>query len=400
MVRGGPFTRKDPTTHKMSCLDLFVVSCELLPYVKDLVIDSKRDVAVSRPVGMGTSYRQVYSDKFSCVLTLTDLPRARERREEKQVVWNLSKEGGWERYRILTDKYSEALQEAVDGGNSMDNKMAAFEKIHNKIKFKSFGKVKIGGKHKEKEKEKVTDNIGGINEAKNLYDEEEARANKEIEEIKNLKVSKVGKIWEVKKRIVGGNKALIQSTAITNPENGKLVVTQDSIKHVTLKYCKDTLTNNIPEIGYQNFIEDKRTEVNKKLSEVDGCFAPEKETFECLLNKFKKSKKPNYHVLVRAGKSFQNTVFNFCKYMMDKEEFPSNFRDTTLHMIFKGGKGRRHQLKDNRFIHSKSWFPRTAEGLAVLQGLKDPLLEGSSIYQIGGQPGHRSEEHIFVLKPS
>ena len=25
-------------------------------------------------------------------------------------------------------------------------------------------------------------------------------------------------------------------------------------------------------------------------------------------------------------------------------------------------------------------------------------MEGSSIYQIGGQPGHRSEEHVFVLK--
>ena len=116
------------------------------------------------------------------------------------------------------------------------------------------------------------------------------------------------------------------------------------------------------------------------------------------IKQVKKSGKQNYHFLVRAGKSFQNTVFNFCQVMMNKEEFPSSFQNTTLHMIFKGGKGRKHQLPDNRFIHSKSWFPRTAEGLTVLQGLKDHLLEGSSIYQIGGQPGHRSEEHIFVFK--
>ena len=31
-------------------------------------------------------------------------------------------------------------------------------------------------------------------------------------------------------------------------------------------------------------------------------------------------------------------------------------------------------------------------------GLKGPLLDGSSIYQIGGQPGHRSEELLFVMK--
>ena len=39
-----------------------------------------------------------------------------------------------------------------------------------------------------------------------------------------------------------------------------------------------------------------------------------------------------------------------------------------------------------------------AEGLVVEDGLKEALVNGSSIYQIGGQPGHRSEELLFVLK--
>jgi hypothetical protein len=34
----------------------------------------------------------------------------------------------------------------------------------------------------------------------------------------------------------------------------------------------------------------------------------------------------------------------------------------------------------------------------VEQGLKGPLVQGSSIYQIGGQPGHRAEELMFVMK--
>ena len=67
-------------------------------------------------------------------------------------------------------------------------------------------------------------------------------------------------------------------------------------------------------------------------------------------------------------------------------------------MIFKGGKGRRHNLADNRFVHCKPWWPRLVEGLTVEEGLKQPLIEGSSAYQIGGQPGHRVEEHVFVLK--
>ena len=66
--------------------------------------------------------------------------------------------------------------------------------------------------------------------------------------------------------------------------------------------------------------------------------------------------------------------------------------------FFKGGKGRREHLPHNRFIHSKNWFARTAEALVVEEGLKIPLIEGSSIYQIRGQPGHRAEELIFILK--
>ena len=79
--------------------------------------------------------------------------------------------------------------------------------------------------------------------------------------------------------------------------------------------------------------------------------------------------------------------------MIEEEKFPYIFRETTLHQIFKGGKGRREVLSDNRFIHSKIWLPRLVEG-----GLRAPLVDSSSIYQIGGQAGHRVEEMVFTMK--
>ena len=66
-------------------------------------------------------------------------------------------------------------------------------------------------------------------------------------------------------------------------------------------------------------------------------------------------------------------------------------------MIYKG-KGGQEILSNNRFIHLKPWLPRVAESLVVGDGLKEPLITGSSIYQIGGQPFHRPEELVFVLK--
>ena len=61
-------------------------------------------------------------------------------------------------------------------------------------------------------------------------------------------------------------------------------------------------------------------------------------------------------------------------------------------------KGPAELLKNNRFIHMKDGFwPRTCEALAVNK-MKDCILTSSSKYQVGGQPGHSPEEHIFTIK--
>ena len=83
--------------------------------------------------------------------------------------------------------------------------------------------------------------------------------------------------------------------------------------------------------------------------------------------------------------------------MFEEEVFPSQFKETNLHMIYKG-KGKKQELSNNRFIHCKEWMARAAEGLVVSDGLKPFLLAGSSPYQVGGQPGHRPEEMVYVMK--
>ena len=50
------------------------------------------------------------------------------------------------------------------------------------------------------------------------------------------------------------------------------------------------------------------------------------------------------------------------------------------------------------FQKTKHFFAKTAESLIMEDGLRRPLVEGSSIYQIGGQAGHRYEELVFVVK--
>jgi hypothetical protein len=351
VVQGGPFTRKDPASGKESCLDLFVVSSELRPYVKSLMVDSDREITVSRAVRRGSGYQRVYSDHYTCILTLGNLPRVRERKEEKRVVWNLAKEGGWEQYSLLSEKYSEVLENIIESKEiSVEEKMIQFDRIHDKIKFKAFGKVSLSGNNKKKENNDNED--AKKTSEKEEVEEQERKAEVEIEEIKRMKLSKVGKVWEIRRRIIGGKKLETKANAIEDPITEKLVVSRNKIKEVALKYCKDTLTNNVPDKAYKEEIHAKKVRVDKELKKCTDKLEISEGTFTSILSKFKLSRKRNYDFLVKAGKGFQNTVFKFCKVMVEEEKFPESFKNTTLHMIFKGGKGRKEKLSNSRFIHS------------------------------------------------
>ena len=122
-----------------------------------------------------------------------------------------------------------------------------------------------------------------------------------------------------------------------------------------------------------------------------------KELFEKVLKKFKSSGKRNYDFLIKAGPKFKDSCLKMCQKMFSNECFPSSFKETTLHMIFKG-KGNKEEFSNNRFVHCKSWLPRLAEALIVEGEMKAPLLKNSTRFQVGGQTGHRPEELLFCLK--
>ena len=73
------------------------------------------------------------------------------------------------------------------------------------------------------------------------------------------------------------------------------------------------------------------------------------------------------------------------------------FENTNLHQLW-NHKGDKSILKNNRYIHTKKCMPRLVEDMVMTGGLKDSIIAASSPYQIGGQEGNRSQQHLFVLK--
>ena len=116
VVEGGPYTRKDPATGNMSCLDLFVISIELRPFISSLVIDKERKFTPFRAVKEKKKFRLIYSDHFASILTLKDLPRKKEEKGKKIKVWNLAKENGWKEYKNITDMHREKIEKIVEKG--------------------------------------------------------------------------------------------------------------------------------------------------------------------------------------------------------------------------------------------------------------------------------------------
>ena len=64
---------------------------------------------------------------------------------------------------------------------------------------------------------------------------------------------------------------------------------------------------------------------------------------------------------------------------------------------FTRGKGSRLELGNSRYIHIKEWLPRTCDSL-IVNKMKPSILSASSIFQIGGQTGHRTQEHLFTVR--
>ena len=179
-----------------------------------------------------------------------------------------------------------------------------------------------------------------------------------------------------------------EAHSVKDPKSGKLIVSTKEIQNVFLNHCKEVLQSNPIEEGYVEEIERREKLTDIILKETTGEFVVTKEAFERVLDKFKRNNKRNYDFLVKGGDKFQHSMYLLVKRMIEEKSFGRKFGETTLYNIYKG-KGKKEDLESMRFIHSKGYLPRTVEAV-VVDGMKEEILAGSSCYQIGGQPGHRS----------
>ena len=235
-------------------------------------------------------------------------------------------------------------------------------------------------------------------EAKEILSRQSEQLEKEIMEIKNDKQGRASKVFKMKARIDGSKTRGQEAQAIKDPISGELLTSIDEIKRATLEYNVEVLKNNKPEEGFEELVRLKEYLHDKRMDDKlgKGQFSVKKEDFADVIKKFKDKNKKSYDFIVKTGPRFKVAVFLLCKRIIENEEYPACFDLTVLQQIYKG-KGSKSDLSNSRFIHLKDWLPRTCDAL-VVGGMKGKVLASSTKYQIGGQEGHRSQEHLFTLK--
>ena len=142
-------------------------------------------------------------------------------------------------------------------------------------------------------------------------------------------------------------------------------------------------------------IKEEVHEVRMK-TECQDYFEIDKEDFKLVLGRFKKKKTKSYDLFTMASESFQNSVFKLTNRMVEEEDFPKRCDEKKRKQLWKN-KGLRENLNNHRYIHMKDWLPRLCKGL-IVDKMKSNILEGGTVHQIGGIPGHCSEEHLVSVR--
>ena len=237
--------------------------------------------------------------------------------------------------------------------------------------------------------------VSETQEADRLIEKQNKKIEDGVLQIKEGNWGRVGAIWKISQDLKGTKRG-VEAVAIKDPKSGKLVVSIEEIKKVSLEYCLEVLKKNPIKEGFEEDINLKNILHSFRMKEeTDEDEEPiKKETFDAIVEKFKKSNKRNYDFLVKSSESFKSAVFKFSKRMIEEENYPEDFENTTLHQIFK--RGCKNELSSFRYIHSRTFLPRCTEAL-VVSGPKKKILESASPMQCGGLPGHRASEHLFSM---
>ena len=106
-MEGGPWTwvsRADSSAD--SCLDFVIMSADLAPFLKRMVIDQNKKFSPARARIIKRKKTMIYSDHHPVLVEFENFPKGWISKKPT-CSWNRVKPGGWGRYKDLSEAASE-----------------------------------------------------------------------------------------------------------------------------------------------------------------------------------------------------------------------------------------------------------------------------------------------------
>ena len=241
-IIGGPFTWYNPSKPDddslKSCIDLVIVSNDLVKYLDKVTIDKNLDFTPSRPVSKG---KLSYTDHYAILIEFKNLPiRSSIESKKKLKIWNLNKENGWENFKQLPDD-NRVLRDIASSSRENKSTTQMMKNINNevtKVKFKAFGKVstnkgtmsKPGLRTLQKEKQEILklpygteqqNNLKEVNEkiATKIVDVQRENLDQQLKKLKDLGNSKGRSacVFHLRDMVTGKNAMEQEPTTMKDP---------------------------------------------------------------------------------------------------------------------------------------------------------------------------------------
>ena len=120
------------------------------------------------------------------------------------------------------------------------------------------------------------------------------------------------------------------------------------------------------------------------------------EDFEKRLKLLRTKCKDKYKFILNSGDGYRESLFQLFQNIWKTEDKPQQWRNTIIVQIYKS-KGNEADYNNQRNIQTKDEQHIFFEGI-IVDKTRAKLTQACSKFQIGGIPGHRSQEHLFSIK--
>ena len=385
-------TRIDPSNGSGSVLDLAIVSEDLRKQVKSFKVDDERSMSAYSMFRRKGKINKKFSDHLSIKLVLNMPVISSKGNNKKKPIINMNNKEGWIRYPEVSDRYANLIKDAIENIKGIDKLESRLLSIDQAIKVEAFGIIWVRQGYSSKKRKKRESKE--INNLYNEYLEDIDSAIRESLDKKDIN----SRMYKLKTLVTGPKIKPQEKAAINDPKTGELITDVEKIKEISLAHNIDILKKKTPLPQHEELIRKKQLDhkimMNRNI-EGDN-WSLDIRVFDKVLKRLKDKNKKMFFPINKAGPEYKDAIFQLIKRMIDNEEIPLVYDNTSLTQIWKK-KGSALSLNNMRFIHMKCWRPKLLEAI-ITDNMKSQIVSATPNIQIGGMPGHNSTEHLVTLK--